>query len=73
MKLMMRNLVKRMIAGLLSWLPSTFLGRYVYQQIINAAMNQKKVVSYRSNQMTFTVPNGLNQYRISTFSTLDRS
>ena len=28
-------------------------------------MNQKKVVSYRSNQMTFTVPNGLNQYRIS--------
>ena len=38
MKLMMRNLVKRLIAGLLSWLPSTFLGRYVYQKIINAAM-----------------------------------
>mgnify|MGYP006893772659 FL=1 len=70
---MMRNLVKRLIAGLLSWLPSTFLGRYVYQKIINAAMNQKKVVSCRSNQMTFTVPNRLNQYRISTFSTLDRS
>jgi hypothetical protein len=73
MKLMMKNLVKRLIAGFLSWLPSKLFGRYVYQQIINAAMNQKKVVSYRSNQMTFTVPNGLNQYRIPTFSTLDRN
>jgi FkbM family methyltransferase len=65
----MKNLVKCLIAGFLSWLPSTLLGRFIYQKIINAAMNQKKVVSYRSHQMTFTVPNGLNQYRISTFAT----
>tara|TARA_B110000438_G_C15354503_1_gene453578 strand:+ start:333 stop:554 length:222 start_codon:yes stop_codon:yes gene_type:complete len=73
MKLMMKNFVKRLIAGFLAWLPSTLLGRYIYRQIINAAMNQKKVASYCSNQMAFTVPNGLNQYRISTFSTLDRN
>ncbi len=69
MKTMMKNLVKRLITGFMSCLPSTPLGRYIYQQIINAAMNQKKVVSYRSYQMTFTVPNWLNQYRISTFAT----
>ena len=73
MKLMMKNLVKRLIAGFLTWFPSTLLGRYVYQKIINAAMNQKNVVSYRSNQMAFMIPNGLNQYRISIFSTLDRN
>ena len=65
----MKNLVKRLTSGFLSWLPSTLLGRFIYQKIINAAMNQNKVVSYRSHQMTFTVPNGLNQYRISTFAT----
>ena len=65
----MKKLVKRLISGFLYWLPSTLLGRFIYQKIINAAMNQKKVVSYRSHQMTFTVPNGLNQYRISTFAT----
>ena len=66
---MIKNLIKFLIAGIASWLPRTYLGRYFYQQIINATMNQKKVVSYRSHQMTFTVPNWLNQYRISTFAT----
>ena len=66
---MIKNLIKFLIAGIVSWLPRTYLGRYFYQQIINATMNQKKVVSYRSHQMTFTVPNWLNQYRISTFAT----
>ena len=66
---MIKNLIKLLIAGIVSWLPKTYLGRYFYQQIINATMNQKKVVSYRSHQMTFTVPNWLNQYRISTFAT----
>jgi FkbM family methyltransferase len=65
----MKNLLKRAIACFLAWLPSTLLGRFIYQKIINAAMNQKKLVSYRSHQMIFTVPNGLNQYRISTFAT----
>ena len=66
---MIKNLIKLLIAGIVSLLPRTYLGRYFYQQIINATMNQKKVVSYRSHQMTFTVPNWLNQYRISTFAT----
>lgn len=66
---MIKNLIKFLIAGIVSLLPRTYLGRYFYQQIINATMNQKKVVSYRSHQMTFTVPNWLNQYRISTFAT----
>jgi FkbM family methyltransferase len=66
---MIKNLTKRLIAWVVSWLAKTSLGRYIYQQIINVAMDQKKVVSYRSLQMNFTVPNGLNQYRISTFST----
>ena len=65
----MKKILKKVISVFLSWLPSTLLGRFIYQKIINAAMNQKKVVSYRSHQMTFTVPNGLNQYRISTFAT----
>jgi len=65
----MKNLIKRLTVGFLTWFPNTLLGRFIYDQIINVAMNQKKVLSYRSDQMTFTVPNGLNQYRIQTFAT----
>jgi FkbM family methyltransferase len=64
----MKHLIKRLIVGSLSWFPRTLLGRYIYEQIINVAMDQKDVLSYRSHQMTFTVPNELNQYRISTFA-----
>ena len=66
---MMKNLAEPLVAGFLSWLSSTLLGRYVYQQIINAAMNQTKMVNYRSHQMIFSVPNWLSQYRMSTFAT----
>jgi FkbM family methyltransferase len=68
MKKLIKNLLKRFIAGFLSWLPRTLLGQHIYEQIIIAAMNQKKVINYHSQQMTFTIPNGLNQYRISTFA-----
>ncbi len=66
---MIKNLVKRLITGVVSWFSRIPLGRYVYQWIIDNAMNQKREVNYRSHHMTFAVPNCLNQYRISTFAT----
>jgi FkbM family methyltransferase len=69
LKIMIKKLLKRLILILVSILSNTSLGLQVFQQIINQTMNQKKDVEYQSHQMKFTVPNHINQYRISTFST----
>ena len=64
-KLFLRRLTSGVVRVLL-WVPGS---RYIYQQIIDVAMDQKLVVIYRTRRMTFAVPNLLNRYRISTFAT----
>jgi FkbM family methyltransferase len=68
MKICIKNNTKRLIFKIVFWISNTIFGKYIYQQIINVAMNQIKVVKYRFYQMTFVVPNWLNQYRVSTFT-----
>jgi len=65
----MKNLAKRLISGSVSGLSHTSIGRYLSQQMVDAAMSQQSVVQYGAHRMTFAVPNWLNHYRVTTFAT----
>lgn len=69
MKSAIKVFVKRLIVGATFLLSKIPIGKYIYQQIVDAAMDRKMVVSYRALRMTFAAPNWLNQYRVSTFAT----
>ena len=66
---MIRNYVMKLIVGFVRLVSRIQIGRFVYQQVLNVAMNNKTEVNYHAHRLTFAVPNRLNQYRISTFST----
>ena len=66
---MIKQFIKSAITSIVVGLSKTSVGLYVYPQILDTAMNQKRVVHYRSHRMVFAVPNWLNQYRIDTFAT----
>lgn len=46
----------------------TRVGRYVYAQIVGNAMSQTQCVEHRGLRLRFAVPNALNKFRASTFS-----
>jgi len=66
---MIKALVKRLITGTTSIFPRTRIGQYLYQQIIDSAMNLQMTANYNTFHMTFAAPNWLSRYRISTFAT----
>lgn len=47
----------------------TFVGRYVYDQIVSNAMIRTQTVNHQGVCLTFAIPNSLNKYRADTFST----
>ena len=46
----------------------TSLGRYVYGQIAANAMSRTQQVSHHGVDLVFSIPNGLNEFRVETFS-----
>lgn len=62
-------LTKSIIISFAKSLKSNKLGRYFLEQVLNSAMNQFAQVDHKGFNLKFTTPNGLNQYRIDTFST----
>lgn len=69
MRSRIKNFLKRLIVKVADFLPRVPIGRYLYQQLIDAAMNLKMAVNHGRFRLIFTSPNALNQYRISTFAT----
>ena len=65
---MIKNLIKRSIASAVLRFSRTSAGLYVYQQIIDTAMNRKSMLTYQSHHLIFVVPNWLTQYRIDSFA-----
>ena len=61
-------LTKSSIISFAKSLKSHKLGRYFLEQVLNSAMNQSSQVDHNGFNLKFTIPNGLNQYRIDTFS-----
>jgi len=66
---MIKQFVKRTMRKIVAGLSKTYVGRYAYQEIIDAAMKWERSVIYGSHRLNFAVPNWLNQYRIDTFAT----
>ncbi len=62
-------LTKSIIISFAKSLKSNKPGRYFLEQVLNSAMNQSAQVDHKGFNLKFTIPNGLNQYRIDTFST----
>lgn len=52
-----------------SGLSRTRPGKFLYQLVINAAMNQTHAVNWRSQHMVFATPNSLSLYRADSFAT----
>jgi FkbM family methyltransferase len=68
--------MKQNIKSLIKWITLIFsrvlvgtkLGQYAYDQITNNAMTRTQEVEHRGLRLRFSVPNGLNKYRASSFS-----
>ena len=64
-----KKLFKARIATTLELLGRTRPGSYVFEQILNTAMQATKSLSHRQTELRFAVPNQLNRYRVDSFST----
>ena len=69
MKTIIKSGLKRLINLSVAFMGKTYVGRYIYAQIINNAMNRTQKVEHQGLNLTFSIPNALNKYRADTFST----
>ena len=66
---MIRSFVHKSFLWAVSVLSRTRIGLYACEQILDAAMERKKEVTYSATEMTFSAPNRLTDYRARTFQT----
>lgn len=64
-----KNLVKSAIRSLVTIFSQSGVGRFVLEQILNTAMSRNRSLSHNGTQLNFVVPNGINNFRVDTFST----
>jgi len=69
MKKLIKNGVKRFADGFVGVAGKTAIGRYVYAQIIDSAMERIQRVSHRNVDLVFAIPNAMCKFRADTFST----
>jgi len=63
-----KSSIKQLIESLISIFGKTAVGRYFFARILNNAMSRTRTVSHQGMELTFAIPNPLNQYRADTFS-----
>ena len=68
MKKLIKNGVKRFADGFVGVAGKTAIGRYVYAQIIDSAMERIQRVSHRNVDLVFAIPNAMCKFRADTFS-----
>lgn len=69
MKKTIKQLVKMSIQWMVKVVAKRKSGRYFMEQILNTAMSKTRSVRHRGIDLMFAVPNGLNHFRVDTFST----
>lgn len=69
MKEPIKQLVKSGINGVVKKAAKTAFGRYFLERVLNSAMSKTRPVQYQGVNLEFAVPNGLNHFRVDTFST----
>lgn len=68
MFLFIKKIIKKTIVIITRTLSRTRLGKLIGEIVITDAMKRKRSVIHNNTQLTFTVPNQLNRFRIDTFS-----
>ena len=61
--------LKAVIANAVTYLSRTRIGAHLFQQILSVAMQANKQVVHNGVELTFSVPNQLNRFRVTTFAT----
>lgn len=69
MKKIIKSAIKKFIKFTVTFLGKSSVGRYVYYQFINEAMNQTQKVIHHGVKLYISTPNWLNKYRADSFST----
>lgn len=69
MKKFIRSTLKKLIKFTVAFLGKSSVGRYVYYQFINEAMNQTQKVMHQGVKLYISTPNWINKYRADSFST----
>lgn len=60
--------VKKVISSTVTFLGKTTVGGFVFNQILNSALDAKRKITHRETQLTFVTPNKVNYFRVNTFS-----
>ena len=64
-----RNALRKIANASVTLAGKTTLGRHLYGQIVNNAMNRTQTVTHGGLNLTFSVPNALSKFRADSFST----
>ncbi len=68
LKAKIKGAVKAMVRSVVNVSSKTRIGKYLHNQILNAAMEQVLQVSHSGSKFQFAIPNWLCQWRVKTFS-----
>jgi predicted RNA methylase len=66
---MIKQFAKNLLGGVVRILPALPGGKYLFQQFLEAAMEEKLSAMHHGLRMIFCAPNELCRYRIASFST----
>jgi hypothetical protein len=69
MKKAIKTLLKSISSLLVNLIVTTAIGRYFLDQVLNSVMSRTWKVRHQGFDLTFAIPNSLNYFRSSTFST----
>lgn len=64
-----KQIVKRILFSTVNLLGKTKIGSYIFDQILNTAMQATQSITHRQIYLSFSVPNQLNRFRVDSFST----
>ena len=64
-----KYLVRQILEKSTETLGTTKVGRIVFEQFVNQAMQRTQLVTHQGLEMRFNVPNQLNHFRVTTFAT----
>jgi FkbM family methyltransferase len=69
MSIKIKQIAKAIIISTTNLLRKTKIGSFVFEQVLNSAMDSKQSITHGNSHFVFVAPNQLNRFRIDTFST----
>ena len=64
-----KHLVRQILEQSTQAIGTTKVGRIVFEQMVNQAMERTQLVTHQGLEMRFSIPNQLNHFRVATFAT----